>query len=143
MSSGWLPRGILFLELFSGIGAAAGGAALAGDPSGDLLRMPLWLLRDSPFQSFLVPGLVLLLAVGGSNLAGAWLVWRAHPHGRVVSLAAGVVLAGWILAEIAFIGYVHWAQALYLAIGALTAVLAALWTPALRKLELGSARPRG
>jgi len=122
----WLPRTLSLLEWFVGLGAAAGGAALTATPSGAILHMPVSLLRGSPFSNYLVPGLVLLLVVGGSNLVAGYLTWRGDPRSCVASMCAGFVLIVWILAEIAFIGYVHWAQAAYLAFGLITVALAAM-----------------
>jgi hypothetical protein len=53
------------------VAGVAAGAALAIAPDGSLLHVSRAVLARTPFSSFLVPGLVLLVAVGLTNvLAG-------------------------------------------------------------------------
>jgi hypothetical protein len=55
----------LFLMAFLGISAIGGGGALIISPSGKLLGgLPLSLLKNSPFNSFLFPGIILCLFLG-------------------------------------------------------------------------------
>ncbi len=46
----------LFLLGFLGLGAIGGGLTLIISPSGALIGMPLSMLDESPFTSFLLPG---------------------------------------------------------------------------------------
>ena len=55
---------LVFLHLLLGIGAIFGGGVLVIDPSGELIKMPLTLLEHSPFESYLIPGLILFIAIG-------------------------------------------------------------------------------
>ncbi|MEW6624904.1 MAG: hypothetical protein AB1420_17565 [Bacillota bacterium] len=55
---------LVFLHLLLGIGAFFGGLVLVIDPSGELIKMPIALLKHSPFNSFLVPGIILLTMLG-------------------------------------------------------------------------------
>lgn len=55
---------LVFLHLLLGIGAIFGGGGLVIDPSGELMKMPLTLLEHSPFESYLIPGLILFIAIG-------------------------------------------------------------------------------
>lgn len=63
------------------------------------LGMPRSVLATTPFDSFLIPGLVLSIVVGGSLLGAAWLIQGRHPRAWLASLAAGVILLGWIVIE--------------------------------------------
>jgi len=63
------------------------------------LGMPQSTLDRSPFGSFMVPGLVLAGVVGGSLLLAASMIWFRYPLAPIVSLIAGCILLGWILAE--------------------------------------------
>ncbi|HEX4933463.1 MAG TPA: hypothetical protein VFV33_09805, partial [Gemmatimonadaceae bacterium] len=67
-------------------------------------------LEGSPFTSYVVPSLVLLIVVGGTQLVAAVVVARGAPVGRPASLAAAAILAGWIAVQVAVIGYVSWLQ---------------------------------
>jgi hypothetical protein len=55
---------LIILQFMLGIGAFFGGGALVLSPDGTLLRMPMELLRYSPFHSFLIPGIILLSVLG-------------------------------------------------------------------------------
>jgi hypothetical protein len=55
----------IFLLTFLGISAIGGGGALIISPSGKLLGgIPLSILKDSPFNDFLIPGIILFLVIG-------------------------------------------------------------------------------
>lgn len=55
---------LIALHLFLAIGAIGGGIIFIIDPSGELAGMSLSLLEGSPFQSYLIPGLILFFILG-------------------------------------------------------------------------------
>ncbi len=55
---------LIFLQFFLGLGSLFGGGALILSPDGSLLRMPLEVLQYSPFQSYLIPGIILFVGLG-------------------------------------------------------------------------------
>lgn len=115
---------LVALLLVQAVGAIGGGAVLVISPDGDLMRMPTSQLEGSPFDSFLVPGLILLVVLGILPLAAAvgllfrrtWAWWLAG--------VVGCGLAIWIVVEMSIIDY-HWLMATYLGM-ALAIVLACL-----------------
>jgi hypothetical protein len=107
------------LELCIGVGALAGGVnALTGAKG-----VPREWLDRTPFKSYFVPGLLLFVVIGGSMLAAAGLLLSGASAARLVSLEAGIVLLGWIAAQLATIGYRHWLQPLFLVLGLAVVVL--------------------
>jgi hypothetical protein len=52
------------LLAFLGVGAIFGGVVLIISPSGKLFGMPLSILDNSPFNDFLIPGIILFLVLG-------------------------------------------------------------------------------
>ena len=112
-----LVRVLVVLEVVLALGALAGGVALVADPSGGYLQMPLDVLAGTPFRSFLVPGLVLLLANGVLPLVVAAGALARRPWAVLGHVAAGVVLVGWILGQVALLGFVTWLQPAYLVYG--------------------------
>jgi hypothetical protein len=78
-----------------GLSAVGGGIGLMGDWIG----MPHAALDGTPFSSFTIPALILIVIVGGSQLGAAWLVWARHRLAPLASLAAGAILLGWIAVE--------------------------------------------
>jgi hypothetical protein len=72
--------------------------------------VPAAWLEGSPFRSYVVPSLVLLVAVGGSHAAAAVLVHRRASGARRAAVAAGAILLVFIAVELATIGCVSWLQ---------------------------------
>ncbi len=111
------------VETFVGVSAVAGGVALIADPSGSRLGLATSLLRGTPFHTFLVPGIILLVAVGLLQVVAAgWTLVRGV--GAVqLSAIAGVVITGWIVVEVVAIGFA-WQQLLFLCLGPAEIILA-------------------
>ncbi|MEJ7839151.1 MAG: hypothetical protein WKF81_10055 [Thermomicrobiales bacterium] len=89
------PHRLFILVLIMGFLAFPFGAILTVSTLG----MPLRILEDSPFSSFVIPGLILCLIVGGSMLLAARLIWFEHELAPQSALAAGCILLGWISVE--------------------------------------------
>jgi hypothetical protein len=105
--------------IFLGMTSLAGAVPLIVDPSGKLLSMPLSLLEHSPFRSFLIPGIILLIANCLLSFFVLKLMLRRISHyGRWIALQ-GCVLAGWILVQIVMIRMMIWAHHVYLALAAI------------------------
>lgn len=125
MRTASLYAGLAMIEMLVGLSAVAGGLCLLSAPrGGGILQLPLSLLDGSPFSDYVIPGLVLCLVVGGSNVAAAIPALLEAPAAIFAALIAGAIGAGWIAAEVAFIGYHTWAQVLYFFLGILTMALA-------------------
>jgi hypothetical protein len=105
-----LAMGVL---LFLGITSAMGAVPMLRDPYGSPLSMPRSFLTHSPFHSFLVPGLVLLVCNGLLSFFVFVAVFRKQKfYGRWV-FAQGMILAGWLLVEIAVLRFVVWPHWFY------------------------------
>ena len=79
--------------------------------------MPQSFLEHSPFHSYLVPGMILLLANGALSLFVLYLAMRRRKgYGWWVAVQ-GCVLCGWIGAEVAMLRIAVWPHYLYAAIG--------------------------
>jgi len=97
--------GLLGLVLFQGLSGLAGGFGLMVDPSGTSMRIPLEWLEGSPFQSYLVPGLILFSVLGLFPLAMAYGVARARSWSWAGSLLVGLGILIWLGVEIAVVGF--------------------------------------
>jgi hypothetical protein len=109
----WL---VAALALFAAVSAIAGGFGLIASRPGDPL-VPSSLLAHTPFESFLVPGLLLGVVVGGTSAAAAILVWRRSRFAIDALVLAGGALAVWILAEVALLRELHGLHVVYGALG--------------------------
>jgi hypothetical protein len=105
---------LIVVEAFNFLSAFGGGIALVVSNG---LGMPLSLLESSPFGSFIGPGCILGVVVGGANGAAMMLAVLDRP----VALAAGAVAAFamivWIYVEVSMLLFYHWLQTVYFASG--------------------------
>lgn len=118
-----LFNGLGILQVFIGVGAVAGGLGLALDPSGASLGVPLELLAETPFATFLIPGIVLFAVNGLGCLAGAVASFARHRYAGEIAMALGAFLVAWILAQVYWMSGFHWLHWLYLSLGIVEAVL--------------------
>jgi hypothetical protein len=98
----------LVTEIAVGVPAIGGGYGLLRDAEAMGARRS-W-LAGSPFDDYTVPGLVLLVVVGGGMLASAAVTIASARAGRLASGVMAVVLAGWGIVETATIGWRGWTQ---------------------------------
>jgi hypothetical protein len=113
--------GLIALQLFVALNAVAGSVYLFGGAP----DWPRTWLESTPFNSWVIPGVILLVAVGGSMATAAWTTWRRPESGASASLLAGLVLLVWIIVETAMLGYISWMQPATLVAALL--VLALAW----------------
>ena len=82
--------------------AFLGSWGLIGDPSGKSIQIPLTVLEGTPFDDFLVPGIILLFAIGFLSIAVAIMTLKRSRHYSWFIILQGCVLIGWLTAEILF-----------------------------------------
>jgi hypothetical protein len=95
----WMARAahwlLMLLDVFVALSAVGGGVSLAGATDG----FPREWLEGSPFNSYVVPGLILAVAVGGAAAVASIAMIRRPILGAQLSTLAGLVLLGWIAGE--------------------------------------------
>jgi hypothetical protein len=142
-----LFRNILIILLaFLGVGALFGGGALIISPSGELLGMPLSMIKDSPFPNFLIPAIFLFVFLG---LAPCLLIFALvkKPESKIAqrinlfkdmhwswsfSVYIGLILIVWLQLEMMFIHSVHWSHTFYMFLAVAILIVAIL--PQVRNL---------
>ena len=90
------------------------------------LVLPAFLLRHTPFTSFIIPGLILGIVVGGSSLFAIFAVLVRTKLSLQISAGAGFIMIGWIVVETILIQGFSWLQGLYLLTGLAVSLLAIL-----------------
>src|SRR6056297_1302168 len=80
------------LQVFNGLSALAGGYGLMNDPTGKALQMDRSILANSPFDDFLVPGLVLFIINGIGNATGAVLSMKKFKYAASVAALFGLII---------------------------------------------------
>ena len=111
-------RTLIALSLFNAVSAIGGGIGLVTGT----LPVPTSLLKLTPFDTYVVPGLFLAVVIGGSSLIGAISLRSPTPRARSISAASGLVMVGWILGETIIVQGFSWLQGLYLLTGLLVAL---------------------
>lgn len=107
--------------LFFGALSAAAGAVLGVAANG--AGVPLAYLEGSPFTSYVVPGLILGIVVGGTQLAAAIALATKRPRALLLAAIAGFGMQIWIFTELAIIKEYSWLQTTYFALGVLELAL--------------------
>ncbi len=120
---------LIFLLAFLGLGAIVGGGALIISPSGKLLGgLPLSILENSPFDDFLVPGIVLFFVLGlipcvlvyalikrpECKFAGYFNFFKDMYWAWSFSIYVAFALIIWIQVETIFVQGVGWLQTFYM-----------------------------
>ena len=130
---------LIFLVAFLGLSAIFGGTVLTISPSGRLFGMPLSMLKNSPFNNFLLPGIILITVLGifpagltivlvkkpANKFAELFNFYKDMYWGWTYSIYTAFSLIIWIQTEMTFLHAVHWSHSLYmlLAIGILFVAL--------------------
>jgi hypothetical protein len=105
---------------FLGLSGIVGAIPMLTHPTGEPWWMPQKLLEYSPFSSYLIPGIILLVANGLLSLLVLWLtVHKRSGYGCWV-IVQGCVLLGWLIVEMVMLRVVAWAHGFY---GAVALVL--------------------
>jgi hypothetical protein len=104
------PTGIRYslggLLAFGALNALGGGYyGLTG-----AVGVPTEWLEGSPFADYFVPSLILLVVVGGSFAVAAIAVFARLRAARFAVFMAAFVVLGWLIVQIAILGYVSWMQ---------------------------------
>ena len=112
---------LLVVEAFVAVTAFAGGialmlGALIPDLSG-VITPPAEYLENSPFSSYLVPGLVLALVLGGLNVIAFVLLLQRRPSALFAAATAGYAALIWIFMQMMVIPF-SVLQAVYFMAGA-------------------------
>jgi hypothetical protein len=115
---------LLLLISFVAFTATISGFMMIISPDDGMMGLPLSLLQETPFRSFLLPGIILLLAVGGINIGALASHLQRSSYRYGWAIAGGIVTLGWIVVQMLLIGTVSWLHYLYLTIGLLIVLIA-------------------
>lgn len=122
-------RNVFLIVLgFLALGALGGGAVLIISPSGEMIGMPITELKNSPFHSFLIPGIILFSVLGlipllliialvkkpASKLAEQINIFKDMHWSWSFSIYIAFMLIGWIQIQMVFFQSVHWLHTFYM-----------------------------
>jgi hypothetical protein len=110
------------LQAFIGVTAIAGGFRLVSNPNGTL-DIPIEWLNNSPFTSYLIPGLVLLVVIGFGNVLASIVSFLKMRCAGGIAIILGTFLILFMTIEVWFVGLRNFLQPLYFILGAIVLVL--------------------
>jgi hypothetical protein len=103
--------------------ALSSGLIMVLKPDGSSLGLNLQMLNGTPFHNFLLPGLLLMFIIGGTQILAILLSILRHPQTYKAALAAGIILIAWIAFQLMMVHSYTWLYGLYLLIGVLISLL--------------------
>jgi len=119
----WTRRTLAALLILVSANAVYGGIGLMVDGLG----MPSDWLLSTPFDSWLLPGLALLITVALPQLVVAVVVITWHPRAAFAGLAAGAALVAWIVVQVLVLRRYFFLQPVIAGIGLVELALAWWW----------------
>ena len=117
---GWALGGVL---VFVGASAVYGGIGLMADGMG----MPSHWLESTPFTSWTLPGVALLVTVAVPQLGAAWLVVGRHPRAALGGVVVGAALVLWIVVQVLVLRRYFFLQPVIAGFGAVEMLLGRGW----------------
>ena len=137
-----IARNVLLLLLgFLALGAIGGGLVLIISPTGELLGIPVSEFKNSPFTSYLIPGIILFSVLGlipllliiallkkpKSKIAEQINLFRDMHWSWTYSIYIAFALIGWIHIQLIFLqGSVYWLHTFYMVYAILIIIIALL-----------------
>jgi hypothetical protein len=103
--------------LFLSISGLAGGIGMLMDPSGANLSLPEDLLVALPIDTFILPGLYLVLVYGLLSPVIAYGLWKRAPWSWGATVVLSIILLGWIIGQFILWGSPHIIQIVYFVLG--------------------------
>ena len=88
-----------------------------GVPDGSILDLSLDLLKNTPFDDFVIPGVLLAIIVGGVNFLAVFFNIKRDEKRYRLAFWGGTVLVIWIIAQYLVINQSMWLDLFYLTIG--------------------------
>jgi len=132
---------LIVLIGFVGISACFSGPLLIADPSGELIQFPEGTLNDTPFSSFLIPGIMLTTIIGlYPVLVTLWLLFPKMLPFSIkgplqtrwyAAMSVGIAIMIFIIVQLLLIPAKMFLQVIYLLVGILICVICMY--PAIRK----------
>lgn len=114
--------GLLVFQSFNGLSGLLGGFMLTNDPTGSSLTMKQEWLLNTPFDNFLIPGIILLIVNGFGNVLGFIISIMKYRNYSIVGSLFGIIMMIWITTQVILIGYKDFLQPLYFSTGLLQAI---------------------
>jgi uncharacterized membrane protein len=111
------------LQLLVGIGALVSGIIFILDPDGSNLGLSAEILKESPFEDFLIPGITLLSINGIGSILGSFYSFKRRLLAGQITMILGVAMVIWISAQVYWVSWISWLQPVYFILGIIEIIL--------------------
>lgn len=118
-----LKKPSIGLHFLIGIGGLAGGFGAVSNPNAPM-GASTELLKNGPFENFLIPGIFLLLVIGLGNLITGTLVLKQHVLWPYFSGAMGAILISWIVIQCLVLSAIAVLHVIFFILGAILGLIA-------------------
>lgn len=109
-------RLLFALHLFVGLGAVVGGLAAIINPQ-EPVGMPVELLNNSPFNNYLIPGIILFTIIGLGNVISAFMFrFKLRFQGYISSVFSWALVI-FIVVQCMMLNTVHFLHIIFFVIG--------------------------
>ncbi|QIM20285.1 hypothetical protein G7075_02540 [Phycicoccus sp. HDW14] len=127
-SRGWTGNALLVVLVLVALNAVSGGIGLVVNGMG----MPGEWLEHLPVDTWVLPGVALLLTVAVPQALAAVEVWRTRSRAPVAGMLAGAALVLWILVQLLLLRRYFFLQPVVAGFGLVEVALGAAWLARVR-----------
>jgi hypothetical protein len=113
--------------------AAVAGVLFIIDPSGHTMGISVSYIKDSTFNSYLIPGIVLLIVNGLLNFIAAYFVCKKKPFASLLVIIQGILLSGWIVIQVIMVKDISLLHIIMFTIGTILTISGFLLLELIRK----------
>jgi len=121
------------LLILTAINATVAGVLFIIDPSGHKMGMSVSYLKDSQFNSYLIPGIILLIVNGLLNFIAAFFVFKKKPFASLLVIIQGILLCGWIVIQVIMVRDISLLHIIMFTIGTILTISGFLLLKLIRK----------
>lgn len=115
-------RLLFALHTFVGVGALFGGMAAISNPQ-EPLGISVEVLKNSPFNNYFIPGVILFVVIGIGNLFSAFMIYGKSKFQGYISSVFSWALVIWIVVQCIMMDEIVFLHILYFIIGLIEAIL--------------------
>lgn len=125
----------ILLLLLNGIGALYGGYHLIAHPDGSSLQLTTDWLEYSPFDDFLIPGIVLFLANGLGSIFVIFSLIFQFSYRYWLVIIEGSILLFWIIIQVLMLRVIDTLHIIFFSVGLLLILLGYLLIKSDKRLK--------
>ena len=97
----------IVLMMATALNALAAGYSFMVDPSGAGLGMSTSFIQNSPFTDFFIPGIILFIFNGLTNIVTSIIAIRKGKDYSLLISLQGLILLGWIIIQLTMVEIFH------------------------------------